>query len=316
MLRAEAIDLLRRARRFKLNVSQRDAYPANASAETKQFVRYWFDLGVRKELTSLARYLDSGRYETTPFLACAFSRMIITKQGGVSLAEDVSHSRPHRTRDLAPYLPFDLFPSAVEAIIDGANFLGDDSLPAATTLEGDCRALPFESDFFDYAITSPPYLNAIDYLRGHKMSLVWLGHQIEDLRDLRATNVGSNRGLRSDASDEVVRAMLRGRAAPNAITNTLRQYAQDLRSSIAELQRVVRPGGSALFVIGDCTIKGVEVRNSAGLDFVARQVGFERIERYRRELSPNRRYLPPPSAGGGTANRLWDEIILKYRLTG
>ena len=27
----------------------------------------------------------------------------------------------------------------------------------------------------DLTVTSPPYLNAIDYLRGHKMSLVWMG---------------------------------------------------------------------------------------------------------------------------------------------
>ena len=42
-------------------------------------------------------------------------------------------------------------------------------------------------------VTSPPYLNAIDYMRGHKMSLVWMGWTIGALRDVRGEAVGVER---------------------------------------------------------------------------------------------------------------------------
>ena len=46
-------------------------------------------------------------------LWCAFSRLIILKEVGVSLAMDLAHSRPHRVRDRAPTKAFNAFPSSV-----------------------------------------------------------------------------------------------------------------------------------------------------------------------------------------------------------
>jgi len=40
-------------------------------------------------------------------------------------------------------------------------------------------------------LTSPPYLNAIDYMRCSKFSLVWMGHTIRELRNIRADSVGT-----------------------------------------------------------------------------------------------------------------------------
>ena len=55
------------------------------------------------------------------------------------------------------------------------------------------QSIPIKDGIADLVVTSPPYLNAIDYLRGHKLSLVWMGHQIEELRELRSANIGSER---------------------------------------------------------------------------------------------------------------------------
>jgi DNA modification methylase len=46
----------------------------------------------------------------------------------------------------------------------------------------------------DAVLTSPPYLNAIDYMRGHRMSLVWLGHSLTELRHIRSNSIGAERG--------------------------------------------------------------------------------------------------------------------------
>src|SRR3712207_7608036 len=66
---------------------------------------------------------------------------------------------------------------------------------------------PYTTLFRSAAITSPPYLNAIDYLRGHRLSLVWLGYRIGDLRLTRAVSIGAER--RPDpAADEALARLI------------------------------------------------------------------------------------------------------------
>ena len=66
-----------------------------------------------------------------------------------------------------------------------------------------------DDESIDMVITSPPYLNAIDYLRGHRLSLVWLGHQLSGLRMIRSGSVGAERGPDAHHGnvDEIVATM-------------------------------------------------------------------------------------------------------------
>ena len=47
----------------------------------------------------------------------------------------------------------------------------------------------------DLIVTSPPYANALDNMRAHKFSLVWLGKSIGNLSEMRAEYIGSERVL-------------------------------------------------------------------------------------------------------------------------
>ena len=48
-----------------------------------------------------------------------------------------------------------------------------------------------ENGTVDLIVTSPPYAsNAIDYMRAHKFSLVWLGYPISDLSQKRKEYIG------------------------------------------------------------------------------------------------------------------------------
>ena len=311
----EASTLLRNAKLIEKTLKDRDAYPPGADKETKQFVRYWFDRKARRQLAALVRAIEANSYKTKPFLMCAVSRMIITKQGGVSLAEDISHSRPHRTRDVAPTSPFELFPRSVRVVVRNTNFPGKSDFPTARVVEADCRALPFDDQSFDYVITSPPYLNAIDYLRGHKLSLVWFGHNVSSLRDLRATNVGSSRGLKNDLWDDIVKRSVRDEQISDSLRNRMRRYVSDLDDAIGEICRVLRPSGKAVFVIGDCNVRGVPVSNSLALEYVAQNNGLCLLHKVRRPLITSRRYLPPPTSSArrnALAKRMGDEVILTF----
>ena len=137
-----AIAVLEDARRVFDSLPTRDAYPKNADLETRQFTRYWFDNYARRQLASLATAIERTQDGTIrDALWCAFSRLIITKQSGASLAMDLSHSRPHRKFKRAPAKPFRKFLSAVDRVatncVDGRS---RDVRPCGAGLRRRCPA--------------------------------------------------------------------------------------------------------------------------------------------------------------------------------
>src|SRR5205807_10007991 len=141
-----------------------------------EFVRYWFDITNRKHLAALSKTISRIRNRPVRDLMwCALSRLIIVKQSGVSLATDVSHSRPHKTYKKAPKIALCHFQNEVHRIIKACPFDETSREPRAVIKLADARSLPVDDNSIDIVITSPPYLNAIDYVRGHKFSLIWMG---------------------------------------------------------------------------------------------------------------------------------------------
>src|SRR5207249_2856144 len=150
-LKSHARIVLKRAKDIFYELPASEAYPAGADEKTKSFVRYWFDAYSRRQLASLARAIarvsDTKKRDA---LWCGFSRLIITKQSGASLAMDLSHSRPHRTFRTAPAKPFRHFLSAMDRVTDNciaAN--ASNSGPPTRVRRGDARKLPLRSNSFD-----------------------------------------------------------------------------------------------------------------------------------------------------------------------
>lgn len=300
----------------------RDSYPSGADDETRSFIRYWFNPANRKQLFALAESIDTVRNICERMvLWCAFSRLIITKQAGASLAMDVSHSRPHRVFETGPIKPLDHFLRAVEVVLKGTPFTGNAKIPVARIEKGDARALPLHNRSIDLVITSPPYLNAIDYLRGHKLSLVWMGHSIRELRELRSRNVGTEQvNLELIEQHEYVKRavakMGHTERLPSRIRGMLARYVFDMDQVMSEISRVLKRSGEAILVVGDSTIRQVFVRNSRALAFLGRRNSLALISTRHRPLKENRRYLPPPQhkdSGTQLRARMREEVILVFR---
>jgi SAM-dependent methyltransferase len=284
-------------------IRQADAYPEDADSETKAFVRYWFDLTNRRQLRALADAIAVVPHGTRQVLWCAFSRLIIAKSRGASWAMDLAHSRPHKVEGKPPFRPLREFLKAVAVVVDHAPFSGRKAgAPRASVQRGDARSLSFSNGSFDIVITSPPYLNAIDYLRCNKFSLVWMGHPIPDLRQLRSTNIGTEASTSADPDAPQIREL-----------RMLAHYVEDMDQVTREISRVLMPGGRCILVIGNCTMRGVFVRNSTILRMLGERHGLSTVSITSRDLPPNRRYLPPPSsdeAGGSLQGRMREEIVL------
>lgn len=267
--------------------------------ETSRYIDFWFDPSQRGQLRKLAFLLAGKRGPINYALQLAVSRTIVTKKIGASLAWDVSHSRPHRKK---AYNHYDVFSGFRTAVLKIANeVVRVPQCSDATVFMGNARRLGRVPDCsVDAVITSPPYFNAIDYLRGHRLALVWLGYKVSRLRHIRSRTVGSERILRQRKL-RIRDAEILNKVAPadkwrNATRSHILRYMIDLKMVISEISRVLRRNGQVVMVVGNSSIRGNTLDNAYIIGSIGETLGLNQISCIEREIPSNRRYLPPPDA--------------------
>jgi hypothetical protein len=294
----------------------------DGDVEAEAFIEYWFGVAQRKDLRRLAFLLIAPESLAIPesvadVLRIAFSRIIVTKHQCASLAQDTSHSRPHKVTETSTYDVFKGFAQSVIMVRRRlASILGRSG--RARILLGDARSLSAVADnSIDAVLTSPPYLNAIDYLRGHRLSLVWLGHRLRDLSAARSASIGSERKPDVPLVDTLldVRAAVGDiRLLPSRFQGIVDRYVIDIHQMVSEVFRTLKNGGKATFVVGDSCLRGVYIRNSEALAAAAEKVGLSETQRIERDLPIQHRYLPTPK-GGALGKRMRQEIVLSFAKT-
>lgn len=316
----KAREVLARAKKIFANMQESEAYPSKADLKTRKFIAYWFDGYARRQLASLSISIGRVRNEETRnVLLCALSRLIITKKSGASLAMDLSHSRPHKSFKRAPVKPFNKFLAAIDHVVENCvDKKSNNRGPASRIHLGDARNLPVSDASIDLAVTSPPYLNAIDYIRCSKFSLVWMGYRIPYLRDLRAASVGAEVGnMKTDDDTEARELITKLKLKPklsNRDERILIRYIEDICRAMREVERVLVPGGKAFYVVGENTIRGTFVPNARIVTQIAKLCRLRFKKRSVRNLPANRRYLPPPVRGKTASmdSRMRREVVLSF----
>jgi DNA modification methylase len=315
---AAAVERIVAAARQRLAARDDEAWRdqlAARAAPTRQFIAYWFETETARELSALSTAIgDEVAPGLAAFLETVFSALIVTKSGGVSLARDLAHSRPHRVDDKTYRDAVGLFETKARKAI--ASLAAIRSAPGhARTLAGDARRLPLADASVDLIVTSPPYVNAIDYMRAHKFSLVWLGHETDALGRHRRAYVGAERRaeagapLASPLAEDSIRAIAAFDPARAAI---VRRYFVEMSETLAEMGRVVRPGRAIVVVVGSSTVRGIVVPTAAALAELAPAAGLALIDLRERPIDRDRRLMPvsAQSSGRGIEARMHSEHVI------
>jgi DNA modification methylase len=281
--------------------------------ETSNFIKYWFDRKQITQLRSLAYCLIQQplalESAILDVLKISLSRLIITKEPKASLARDTAHSRPHKTIlnndfDIVNALPYSL--NSVLSALKPEEIRYNSQVSI-----GDSRHLSqFKNNLFDMIITSPPYLNAIDYMRGHKFSLIWFGYTLAELKNVRMKSIGTERkkGKKTDAYVEVLKEIKKY----DLDSEMIQGYFIDLYEQLSESYRVLKYDGIASFVVGNSTIDSKIVYNNKLLKKAAIFAGFSFISETKRDIPNNRRYMP---IGGDSSlsKRMKAEYVLTFK---
>ena len=272
---------------------------------TRKFLDYWFFPDTQWELAALTLAI---RAEPEPglrnLLEVIFSSTIVTKSGGVSRARDLAHTRPHRVSDKQPRSALRQFETLLNRAAHAYAAIDAAQVGESAVIAGDSRRLPLQADSVDLIVTSPPYANALDYMRAHKFSLAWLGEPIPELTGLRARYIGSeSAGRRMETGSagrpvvadlpSPVQAVVDQLAAKDAPkSRVLARYFGDMAAAIGEMARVLRPASAAIIVVGPSVMRGLPIPTHQCLADVAADAGFDVVAVAPRSLNRDRRMMP------------------------
>lgn len=142
---------------------------------------------------------------------------------------------------------------------------------AAAVVPADARDLPLRDGAADVFVTHPPYVAAVPYAEYQRLSLHWLRTRLADRIPFFDLPEAEPRLLD--------RALLGGRRRDPAV---LPRFAIGMREALAEMARVLRPGGVAAVVIGNPRVQGEVVALDADLAAWAGSVGLRLRRQIRR----------------------------------
>jgi DNA modification methylase len=134
------------------------------------------------------------------------------------------------------------------------------------------------------AVTSPPYINAVDYPRTHQLEMYWLGHLGEGpLSDVKRNYIGTETVYKSEYSElrESGLSSLDPLLERIYDTDPRRSYIvfrffQEMEDQLRETWRVLEPGGRYCIAIGNNVIREVLVKSHETLAEIAQErIGFE-----------------------------------------
>ena len=302
-----ALDL---AQRFSINLFNYEDFKCK---ETQRFIDFWYLEEQKQHLNKISQYLLSlNKSAVRDLLMVALSKTIITKFRGASVAWDVSHSRPHRKKTENDYDVVNGFNLAVKSLV---NYHQSHSLAcSATVYHGDCRNISIDEEA-DLILTSPPYLNAIDYMRGHRLALVWLGYTLPELRSIRSSSIGSEITLKANEDEikEYANLALGTEKLPSPQDRIFLKYVHDSKKMMSAMNTRLKTDGKLILVVANSALKGIQVSHNKMFASIAESVGLKLISDKTREIPANRRYLPATSKNGALEKRMKTEHILEFQ---
>jgi DNA modification methylase len=262
------------ARRTVRNGSGRRAGPLPFLRETRR----QFDPEALRDLTRLRDALPPGGAPVADALRVAFGRVLIPSSR-LHRSPCLGYDRRHRVSERSP---FDRFQEAVDEMSSDLGALQQERGgwgPAAQVTQADSRSATWPSGSVDLAVTSPPYVNGMDYVMNYKIDLAWLGYarSYGDLAAVRSAEVACDNLPRAETVayravvgtpdpwlDEILPRIRdnvdrKGSYRRDDVHAVVHRYFADLVPVLARVRDALVPGGRFVLVVGDSLLAGTYV---------------------------------------------------------
>jgi len=214
-----------------------------------------------------------------------------------SIIRDVSNADPHCTRtvirqkllrNIRPGETIHRFQDALNLQLEGMQSLytitQDLKLKTPVLPEANAASTGLEAETVDLSVTSPPYINAVDYPRTHQLEMYWLG-LVEDgpLSNMKRRYIGTETVYKKEYSQLRTTGIMSLDPLLSKIYDKdprrsyiVAKFFEDMKQQLSETFRILRPGGHYCLAIGNNMIRGHIVNSHSILTEIATSddVGF------------------------------------------
>jgi len=170
--------------------------------------------------------------------------------------------------------------------IEEFNKYAPDNIETEIAVNSDARDLKYPDNYFDFAVTSPPYVNAVDYPRTHQLEIYWLEIEKGSLTPLKKKHIGTESVTVKFYNDL---HLINVKDADKILTSIYKtdkrrayiayKFLADMEKNIQEVYRTLKKGGRYAVVIGNNTIRGHNFESWKYLIEIAKRNNFE-LETY------------------------------------
>jgi hypothetical protein len=168
--------------------------------------------------------------------------------------------------------------------------------------EGDATRLPLESSIIDLAVTSPPYLDSVDYPYNMMLEYFWLGPHIgvsdrKEFNQLRRRAIGAKTPADVSTLPRTLKDLIRLDIMPTARRAAATSYFALMERHFLEAARCLKPGARYVFVVGNSQSRSDVLPMHEALVKQAAEAGLHLEKAFGYRI--RRHYMKFPRAGRG-----------------
>lgn len=251
-------------------------------------IDYWFKPKEKRELSFLFTEISKLKdQDVRDFFYCAFSNIL--KNCSIWLQKS---NKPTRDLNKVPADPFKTFLKQVKMMLRGnAQFY--EILERNRSLDllskvvcTDARTIPVNNNTVSLIVTSPPYVTSYEYADLHQLTALWMEYT-KDLNDFRKRFIGTSYHSKKDlklnsALAENIRKKLMDRDKKTA--EEVSAYFSEMNQVFIEMKRMLKKGGITCIVIGNTSLRGVEILNAEVFVEQLLNLGLKTVDIVKREI--------------------------------
>lgn len=270
-------------------------------------ISYWFDEETVYELDRIYFAIKKIKeYNTRRFFLCAFSHNL--KNCSRWLMKSI---KPTIDKNKIIPNPLESFLRHLDSMIKkNEQFYSElvksdyEKISAKMYRRDSTKKLPLNSNSIDLIITSPPYVTSYEYADLHQLSLLWFGDDPKHFKkwnrfsdefiDFRRNFIGTSSkkekggDFNSVIAEMIVNDLLQ---VERPLARDVANYFLDMKKVFIEMYRILKPGNKACIIIGNTTLRGVEILNAQVTVEQMRHAGFKKVKFIKREI-PNKMITP------------------------
>ncbi len=229
-------------------------------------MRYWIDNYDNQDISDFLRIIMAAIIKPTSFA-------------------DNTSPKPYvssRIKKQPPYAE-DVFIKTYKRYVIGLKEFSNINSVKPILLEGGALNVQLPKNA-NLAITSPPYINAFDYVRSMRLENLWLFNKDEEnVRAVKKYHVGTEAISQTKVLEENsylqdskilqfdLNQIIKTDVKRAAVVN---KFFEDMKKNLSQVYNHLNVGGMYVIVIGNSTIRGVEIESWKILKELGEQIGY------------------------------------------